>query len=242
MIETAFSLDERSDLLPDNRRFYLQPTLAVARALVGCLLCYESAEGTATGRIVETEAYLCDDPACHAYRGRTPRNETMFGPPGHAYIYLSYGMHFCLNAVTAPEGVGEAVLIRALEPLEGVDGMLRRRGVTAPSEAAPERQRRRVASGPGNLTRALGLTRAQNGLDLTRGPLTIRPRPPEASAPAIVTTTRIGLTQAADRPWRFLLAGSRSVSRPAFRRSGVRDRTAPTTRRPNARTPERLNA
>jgi DNA-3-methyladenine glycosylase len=202
-------------LRPENRSFYLQPTLEVAQALIGCLLCCETPEGVASGRIVETEAYLHDDPACHAYRGQTPRNETMFGPPGHAYIYLSYGVHFCFNAVTAPEGVAEAVLIRALEPLEGVSGMLRRRGVAAPSDEVSEQQQRRVASGPGNLTRALGLTRAQNGLDLTRGPLTIRARPTEDPQPSIVATPRIGLTQGADRPWRFLLVGSRSVSRPA---------------------------
>lgn len=202
---------------PEERAFYELPTLAVARSLVGCILHHETADGVTSGRIVETEAYLRDDPACHAYRGETPRNRTMFGPPGHAYVYLAYGLHLCFNAVTAPEGVAEAVLIRAVEPREGLELMLRRRGVTAPPDALTERQRLRVASGPGNLTRAFALTRAHDGLDLTHGPLTIRPRPAEDPEPAITATTRIGLTQAADRPWRFLLAGSRAVSRRAAR-------------------------
>jgi DNA-3-methyladenine glycosylase len=233
---------------PDTREFYRLPTLEVARLLVGCILRYETVEGEVSGRIVETEAYLHDDPACHAYRGETPRNRTMFGPPGHAYIYLAYGLHWCFNAVTAPEGVGEAVLIRAVEPRAGLALMLRRREmvngegsmVDGPAKAdlassdpstinhqpstipsLTERQRRRLASGPGNLTQAFGLNRAQDGLDLTGGPLTILPRPAEEPEPTIIATTRIGLTRAADRPWRFVLAGSGSVSRPA-ERSGVR--------------------
>src|SRR3989442_504088 len=122
---------------PENRAFYLLPTLAVARSLIGCVLRHETAEGVTSGRIVETEAYCRDDPASHAYRGETPRNRTMFGPPGHAYLYLSYGVHYCFNVVTAPEGGAE---------------------------------------------------------------------------PVILTTPRIGISQGADLPWRFLMAGSRSVS------------------------------
>jgi DNA-3-methyladenine glycosylase len=213
------SMIERS-AIPLGRDFYRLPTLVVARSLIGCILRCETAEGVTRGRIVETEAYLCDDPACHAYRGETARNRTMFGPPGHAYVYMAYGLHFCFNAVTAPEGIAEAVLVRAVEPLEGLELMLRRRGITTPPDELPERQRLRVASGPGNLTQAFGLTRAQDGLDLTAGPLTVLPCPADDPEPAVVATTRVGLTQGADSPWRFLLAGSRAVSKPA-RVSGV---------------------
>jgi DNA-3-methyladenine glycosylase len=225
MIETPFG--------PENPGFYVLPTLTVARALIGCILRHETAEGLASGRIVETEAYCRDDPASHAYRGETPRNRTMFGPPARAYIYLSYGVHHCFNVVTAPEGVAEAVLIRALEPLEGLDLMLRRRGLTPLPDEAEERRRRRVARGPGNLSAALGLSRAQDGWDLTSGPLAILPRPADDPEPVILTTPRIGISQGVDLPWRFLMAGSRSVS-------GVQAfRSIRTPERLNARTPER---
>jgi DNA-3-methyladenine glycosylase len=199
-------------LQPEDRAFYLLPTLEVAQSLIGCILRHETGAGATSGRIVETEAYCQGDPASHAYRGETPRNRAMFGPPGHAYIYLSYGVHYCFNVVTAPEGVAEAVLIRALEPLEGLDLMLRRRGITAPPEEAPERLRWRVASGPGNLTVALGLSKQQNGQGLTTGPLTVRSRPAGEPVPVVVATPRIGISQGVDHPWRFLLSGSRSVS------------------------------
>jgi DNA-3-methyladenine glycosylase len=206
---------------PEDRAFYLLPTLDVARRLIGCVLRHETDEGVTSGRIVETEAYLQGDPASHAYRGETPRNRSMFGPPGHAYIYLSYGVHYCFNVVTAPEGIAEAVLIRAIEPLEGLELMLRRRGIDARSEAVPERQRLHVASGPGNLTVALGLSRALDGQDLTAGPLTIHSRPTDEPEPLIVATPRIGISQGAEHLWRFLLTESRSVSGPRFRRSDV---------------------
>ena len=208
-------------LQPEDRAFYLLPTLTVAERLIGCVLRHETEEGVASGRIVETEAYRQGDPASHAYRGETARNRSMFGPPGHAYVYLAYGLHHCFNVVTAPEGAAEAVLIRALEPLEGLELMLRRRGITAPPDAVPERLRRRVASGPGNLTAALGLSKRQDGQDLASGPLTIRSRPAGEPEPLILTTPRIGISQGAGYPWRFLLSGSRSVSQPAFGRSAI---------------------
>jgi DNA-3-methyladenine glycosylase len=217
-----------------EREIYRRPTLVVARSLIGCLLRLQTLEGVTSGRIVETEAYCRDDPASHAFRGQTPRNRAMFGPPGHAYIYLAYGLHHCFNVVTAPEGVAEAVLIRAIEPLEGIELMLQRRGTAAEGqglgcrvsglgsrEEAPNprpetrqpRPRHKIASGPGNLTRALGLTRALDGHDLSLAPLTLHARPPGEPEPEIVTTPRIGISRATELPWRFVQAGSRSVSR-----------------------------
>ena len=184
-----------------RREFYLQDTVDVARGLLGKVLVHKTAEGILAGRIVETEAYLMDDPACHASRGVTPRNAPMFGPPGHAYIYFTYGMHFCMNAVTAPEGVGEAVLIRAVQPLLGVDLMMERRGTRVITN---------LASGPGKLCQAFGLGREQGGLDLTEGPLVIEEG---EDVTEIITTTRVGIRLAAEKPWRFYQAGSRFISR-----------------------------
>jgi DNA-3-methyladenine glycosylase len=180
----------------------------VARALLGCVLLHDSPEGRAAGRIVETEAYLRDDPACHAARGRTPRNAPMFGPPGRSYIYLIYGMYRCFNVVTAREGVGEAVLIRALEPLEGLDLMARRRGTVV---------ERNFCSGPGKLVIALGLDASHNDLDLRKGPVRILPARaflPESPGKGIIRVTqRIGITKGADLPLRFHLDGNAHVSR-----------------------------
>ncbi|HYG74591.1 MAG TPA: DNA-3-methyladenine glycosylase [Planctomycetota bacterium] len=189
--------------------FYTKKTVTVAQALLGTVLVHDTAEGRAAGRIVETEAYLFEnDPACHAHRGKTPRNAVMFGPPGHAYIYFIYGMYYCFNVVTAPEGVGEAVLIRALEPLDGIELMKRRRGTS---------ELKNLCSGPGKLVLALGLRPDQNGASLLSGPLTIwtpesfnAPRPKKSD---IVSTPRIGINRGADLPLRFYLKGHPFASR-----------------------------
>lgn len=186
--------------------FFSVGTVQAARNLLGTVLVHDSPEGRAAGRIVETEAYLCDDPACHASRGITPRNAPMFGPPGRAYIYLIYGMYRCFNVVTAPEGVGEAVLIRALEPLEGLDLMVRRRGMVDP---------RALCSGPGKLVIALGIGPSQNGADLRKGDLRLLPAGsyPWDGPGRVEVTTRVGLTSGADLPLRFYFAGNPYISR-----------------------------
>jgi DNA-3-methyladenine glycosylase len=183
--------------------FYDRPVLEVAEALIGCVVTH----GGCSGAIVETEAYHDSEPACHAFVGLTPRTETLFGPPGRAYVYLSYGVHALLNAVSEPEGVGAAVLIRALEPLSGIELMAQRRGI------AGERLRG-LCSGPGKLTQALGITLADNGCDLLNGPVTISARPERFSDPVVQRDLRIGITKAADLPWRFCLAGSPYLSVP----------------------------
>lgn len=187
---------------PLSREFYLQPTIKVARNLLGKTLVHDTEKGIIAGRIVETEAYLCDDPACHASKGMTKRNATMFGEPGHAYVYFTYGMYHCFNAVTAPEGVGEAVLIRAVEPLEGIEIMQANRKMERLIN---------LTSGPGKLCQAFGLDRRHNGLDLTEGELIIADdgwMPEE-----IVSATRIGISLAADKPWRFYISSSHHVSK-----------------------------
>ncbi|TMB41141.1 MAG: DNA-3-methyladenine glycosylase [Deltaproteobacteria bacterium] len=193
------------------RRLYLQPTLRVARALLGKTLVHDGPEGRTAGRIVEVEAYRGPaDRAAHSSGGRrTPRNEVMYGPPGYAYVYFIYGMYFCMNVVCQPAGVPEAVLLRALEPLEGVELMRRRRELAEGPEW-------RLCRGPGALCRALGIGRAENGADLVRGPLRIVDAPPVPAA-RVARTARIGVAYAgadAARPWRFLVRGSPAVSGP----------------------------
>jgi DNA-3-methyladenine glycosylase len=173
----------------------------VARELVGCTLGH----GRTSGVIVETEAYHESEPACHAFVGLTPRTRVLFGAPGTAYVYRSYGIHALVNAVCEPEGVGAAVLIRALEPITALDEMRSRRGLHAVEQ---------LCSGPGKLTQALAIELEHNGGDLVRGPLRIGPRPPGWEDVEIVTGTRIGITKAPELPWRFCAVGSRSVSRP----------------------------
>jgi DNA-3-methyladenine glycosylase len=171
----------------------------VAVDLLGCVLTHRSPEGVASGVIVETEAYRPEDPACHAYNGPTMRNRTMFGGPGLAYVYLSYGIHPLLNVVCEGKGVGSAVLIRALRPSEGHALMAKRRG-----------GRPGLCAGPGRLTQALGVDLTKDGHDLTGGVLTISLGEPPGGE--IVATTRVGITRGAELPWRYLVSGDPNVS------------------------------
>ena len=174
----------------------------VARRLIGATLRVDGVGG----RIVETEAYDLDDPASHSHGGPTERNATMFGPPGHAYVYRSYGIHWCLNFVCREAGHGAGVLIRALEPLEGMERMRERRGV---------QDDRLLCAGPGRVGQALGITRAQHdGLPLDRPPFELIAPLPVGGRIAVVRGPRIGVSKAVDVPWRFGLAGSRFLSRP----------------------------
>ena len=173
------------------RSFYARPTVEVARDLLGKVIRH----GPASARIVETEAYLgIGDAAAHSARGATPRTKVIFGPPGHAYVYLIYGMHYCLNIVAEPEGVAGCVLIRAVEPI----------GAASASALSSD--------GPGKLTRALGITLDHYGVDLTRGPITLH-QPTDQEAFEIAVSPRIGISQAAELPLRFFIRGNRFVSR-----------------------------
>ena len=191
---------------PLPRAFYARDPVVVARAVLGRLLVYDSPQGRLSGRIVEAEAYRgADDPASHAHRGRTARNAAMFGEPGHAYVYFTYGMHHCLNLVTGSAGQASAVLVRALEPVDGGELMRERRG----AGATP-----RLARGPGNVARVLGLTRAHDGLDLVGGPLWLSDLPPRRGGHRIAQGPRIGIRVALDRDWRCFLEGHPCVSAP----------------------------
>jgi DNA-3-methyladenine glycosylase len=178
-------------------RLYGRDVVAAAQALIGRIVRV----GEASGLIVETEAYHETEPACHAWAGLTPRTRTLFGPPGRAYVYLSYGVHTMLNAVCEREGVGAAVLIRALEPLEGIELMRERRGRERLEE---------LCSGPGKLTQALGIALTDDGGDLRTGRITISAR--RRTLP-IAASLRIGITRAVELPWRFSVPGNRYVSR-----------------------------
>jgi DNA-3-methyladenine glycosylase len=180
-----------------EREFFARSVHDVAPDLVGVMLTVDGVGGT----IVEVEAYDHEDPAAHGYRGRTPRNASMFGPPGHAYVYRSYGIHWCLNLVCEEEGTASAVLLRALEPTHGLDAMRVRRGVD---------EARLLCSGPGRLCQALGVTREHDGLALDEPPFTLEAR---RTPVEIAAAPRIGITRAADLPWRYAAAGSRYVSR-----------------------------
>jgi DNA-3-methyladenine glycosylase len=181
-----------------GRDFYAGSVHDVAPRLVGALLLVDGVGGT----VVEVEAYHPEDPASHAFRGRTPRNASMFGPPGHAYVYRSYGIHWCLNLVCEEEGTAAAVLIRALEPTNGLERMRERRRTD---------NERLLCAGPGRLCEALAVTGAHDGAALDEPPFELRARTRRVE---VVATPRIGITRAADLPWRYVLAGSRFVSRP----------------------------
>ena len=175
--------------------FFERSVHVVARDLIGCTVVH----GATAGVIVETESYHADDPACHAYGGPTPRSSVLFGPPAHAYVYLSYGIHSLLNFVAEPPGEAAAVLIRALQPSDGIDLMRERRG----------------AEGLGELARSRAQVGLElNGVPLSRGPLQVLPRAAGRREPVIVTGPRIGITKATEHPWRFCMAGSPFVSRP----------------------------
>jgi DNA-3-methyladenine glycosylase len=203
-----------SDPLPAS--FYARPVLEVARDLIGCVVEHRPAGGgepLTSGVIVETEAYHDSEPACHAFVGLTPRTRVLFGPPGRAYVYRSYGIHALLNAVCEAEGVGAAVLIRALEPLAGLDGMRARRWPLDAGGGTAIRDEE-LCSGPGKLTQALGIELSENGGDLHDGPVRIHPREAMWLEPDVIVSTRIGITKAVELPWRFSVAGNRYVSRP----------------------------
>jgi DNA-3-methyladenine glycosylase len=184
-----------------ERSFYERPVVEVARDLIGCVVTH----GSTAGVIVETEAYHDSEPACHAFVGLTARTETLFGPPGRAYVYRSYGIHALLNAVSEPASVGAAALIRALEPLEGVEEMRVRRGM---------QRLEALCSGPGKLTQALAIELGHNGGDLSNGPVRVSAWPPGWREVSVSVDRRIGITRATELPWRFCATGSRFLSRP----------------------------
>ena len=180
-----------------NRQFFARSVHDIAPELIGATLLCDGVGGV----IVEVEAYDHEDPAAHGFRGRTARNASMFGAAGHAYVYRSYGMHWCLNFVCEDVDVASAVLVRALEPVDGIETMRARRGVA---------DDRLLCAGPGRLCQALGITREHDGLPLDQPPFELRARERE---PDVVHGSRIGITKAAERPWRYGLAGSRFLSR-----------------------------
>ena len=184
-------------MTPLGRGFFARSVHEVAPELVGSTLLVDGVGG----RVVEVEAYDAGDPASHGFRGETARNRAMFGPPGHAYVYRSYGIHWCLNLVCGREGVPEAVLVRALEPTHGLERMRERRGLD---------DERLLCAGPGRLCQALGVTAAHDGLPLDAPPFELEAAPEPA---AVVRGPRVGLTKAVDEPWRYALAGSRYLSR-----------------------------
>lgn len=190
------------------RSFYLRPTLRVARDLPGRYLIRRVPGGYLIGKIVEVEAYLGSrDPASHAFRGRTKRNEVMFGPGGHLYVYFTYGMHYCCNIVTESPGTGCAVLIRAVEPVEGIATFHKRRKLSNPGDD------RLLTNGPAKLCEAFGIARAENGTDLTGDEIFLTTGNP-IKRDKIIATRRIGISEGKNFKWRFLISGNRFVGKP----------------------------
>lgn len=175
-----------------SREFFLQPTIEVAKALLGKVFVHRSVEGILAGRIVEDEAYSQEDPACHCSRGKTQRNATMFGEPGHAYVYFTYGMHYCLNCVTQPPGTGAGVLIRAMQPLAGIETMMKNRQTDTVQN---------LCNGPGKLCKALGIDARMNGTDVLGDTLFLVDDGTRYAE--IVERPRVGIREAADWLWRF---------------------------------------
>lgn len=194
-------------MLPKS--FYQQDAVSLAQALIGCELVHVTEDGVTAGIIVETEAYCQDDEASHSFRGMTKRNEVMYGPAGRAYIYFTYGMHYCMNVVAGPEGRAEAVLIRALEPTQGIELMQERRGTE---------DLHNVCSGPAKLVQAMGLVREQNGVSLITNELYIKPA---AKKYEIATTPRIGIRQAVDKPWRWIAVGSPFITKHPYNKKAI---------------------
>jgi DNA-3-methyladenine glycosylase len=200
-------------MAPLRAGFYERPVLEVARDLIGCTVEHRGARGV----IVETEAYHESEPACHAYAGLTPRTRTLFGAPGRAYVYRSYGVHALLNAVCEPQGVGAAVLIRALAPVDGIQEMCSRRAALL---GRPAREHE-LCSGPGRLTQALGISLEENEGDLSAGPIRISAPSSDWREVSVVLAPRVGITRAVELPWRFCVADNRHVSRPRPRGVGA---------------------
>ncbi len=211
-MRSPHDLPAKQRYIPLARTFFNSSAAIVAPRLLGHILVRETPEGTMTSLIVETEAYVIDDPACHGYGGERARNRSMYGPPGHAYVYFIYGVYWCVNAVCRPKGIAEAVLIRAVEPLAGIVLM---------REHRPVAHDKQLTNGPGKLSTALEIDRALDGCDLcdTQSPLWVARNPEHKKLVLdkgpMITTTRIGITKAAHLPLRFYLGGSAWVSRQA---------------------------
>ncbi len=189
-----------SEVLPQE--FFTKPAPELARDLLGCVLVHKTSEGTVSGIIVETEAYSQEDAASHSYRGETPRNSVMFGSAGHAYVYFTYGMHYCFNVVSGQPGHGQAVLLRALQPLDGIELMRQRR---------KQDQDKQLCNGPAKLVQAMGISKQDYGKPLFEGDLHISKRLKED--PRISEGPRIGISKAVDVPWRFWLTDNPFISR-----------------------------